>query len=54
MNRPAGSLVLAAAVLALCGLLAAGAASTHQPTPPTLTDTAQATSAAVAADIGKD
>lgn len=53
MIRPAGSLVLAAAVLALCGLLAAGTASTHQGTPLMLIDTARAISATVATDIWK-
>jgi hypothetical protein len=51
--RPAGPLALAVVVMALCGLLAAGTASTHQGTPPALTDTARATSAAVATDIWK-
>ena len=44
--RPAASLVLAAVVLALCGTVAAGTASTHQPHPPVLYDAAQVTTAA--------
>jgi hypothetical protein len=51
--RPAGPLALAAAVLALCGLLAAGTASTHQGTPPALTDATRATSTATTADTQK-
>jgi hypothetical protein len=43
--RPGAPLALAVAVLALCGLLAAGTASTHQHTPPVLTETAQTVSA---------
>lgn len=44
--RPVGSFILGAAVLVLCGFLAAGAESVHQDTPPTLHSTAQVTSAA--------